>query len=100
MLEKKLDIKQNREGDILTCALSGWLDPNTSPQFLEQVDISGIKKIIVDLKDIEYVFSAGLRAFLILQKKMSEQDGTLRIVNVPPSIRSIFEYAGFESMID
>ena len=100
MLEKKLDIKQFKDGEILTCALSGWLDPNTSPQFLEQVNISGVKKIVVDLKGIEYVFSAGLRAFLILQKKMDEQDGTLRIVNVPPSIRSIFEYAGFESMID
>ena len=52
------------------------------------------------MKQVEYVFSAGLRTFLILQRKLEEQDGSLKLVNVPSNIKSIFEFAGFDSMID
>lgn len=100
MLEKQLKIEQIKNDKTLTCVLSGWLDPNTSPRLIEEINTEGITQLIFDLRQIEYVFSAGLRAFLILQKKMNEQSGTLRITNVPATIRSIFEYAGFESMID
>ena len=97
---KQIEIKQTKNGDVLTCKLKGWLDPNTSPELLAAVDIKGLKELIFDLKEVEYVFSAGLRAFLQLQKMMDAQNGKMKLINVADSIRSIFEYTGFESMLE
>ena len=97
---KTLKIKQKKENDTLTCTLSGWLDPNTSPDLLNKINFQGIKKIIFDMQNVEYVFSSGLRAFLQIQKVMDEQGGKILLINVSDSIRSIFEYTGFESMLE
>ncbi len=97
---KNLNIEYAKEDDTITCKLAGWLDPNTSPELLNKIDLTNTKKLIIDMKQVEYVFSAGLRTFLILQRKLEEQDGSLKLVNVPSNIKSIFEFAGFDSMID
>ena len=97
---KQLEIKQTKKDDVLTCKLKGWLDPNTSPELLAAVDVKGLSKLIFDMKDVEYVFSAGLRAFLQLQKMMDAQNGEMKLINVSDSIRSIFEYTGFGSMLE
>ena len=98
--EKSLKVEQTKNGDVLTCKLSGWLDPNTSPEFLQKIDLDGIQTLIVDMKNVEYVFSAGLRAFMQLQRVLDEKNGKLKLVNVADTIRSIFEYTGFESMLE
>lgn len=96
---KGLKIKQVREGKTLTCILNGWLDPNTSPQLIN-VDLTDVKELIFDMKGVEYVFSAGLRAFLMLQKMITEQGGTITLVNVSDDIRNIFEYTGFDELLE
>ena len=100
MENKELLIEQKRENNILTCKLEGWLDPNTSPELLEKVDLSGISSLIFDLEKVEYVFSAGLRAFLIFQRYIEANNGTMKLINVPDSIRFIFEDTGLESMLE
>ena len=100
MENKTLEIKQQKDHEKLVCSLSGWLDPNTSPELINKLNLNGVKELIFDMKNVEYVFSAGLRAFLILQKMMDNQNGTMKLINVSDSIRSIFEYTGFESMLE
>ncbi len=95
-----LKIKQIRDGNTLTCKLTGWLDPNTSPDLISKIDLNGITLLVFDMKDIEYVFSSGIRAFLILQKMLAPVNGSVKLINVSDNIRSIFEYTGLESMID
>ena len=58
-----MEIVKTREGDKLTLALSGRLDTLTAPQ-LETViknELDGAKDLVLDLKDLIYVSSAGLR---------------------------------------
>ena len=98
--EKKLNVEQSLKDNILTVKLTGWLDPNTSPLLLEEIKTDNIAKLIFDMKNVEYVFSAGLRAFLIFQKQMDEHNGQMQLINVSDQIRLIFEYAGFESMLE
>lgn len=96
---KGLDIKQVRDGKKLTCVLTGWLDPNTSPQLID-IDLSDIKELVFDMKGVEYVFSAGLRAFLMLQRMITDQGGTIKLINVSDDIRNIFEYTGFDELLE
>ncbi len=97
---KNLHIEQSKENDTLTCKLKGWLDPNTSPDLINKLDLTDINHLVFDMKKVEYVFSAGLRTFLILQRKIEEKNGKLSLINVPDNVKMIFEFAGFASMID
>jgi anti-anti-sigma factor len=97
---KNLIIEQIREGNKLTCKLAGWLDPNTSPNLITQIDVKDLELLVFDMKNIEYVFSSGLRSFLILQKMMEPTGGRIKLINVSDDIRNIFEYTGFESMLE
>ena len=97
--EKILKIEQSKEGDKLICKLSGWLDPNTSPDLFEKIDLPGVNSLIFDMKNVEYVFSSGIRAFLILQKQLEMQGGAIKLINVSDDIRNIFEYTGLESIL-
>jgi anti-sigma B factor antagonist len=96
---KELTIEQIRDGKKLTCALTGWLDPNTSPQLIN-INLDGVDELIFDMKGVEYVFSAGLRSFLMLQKMMEQHGGTIKLIRVSDEIRSIFEYTGFDEMLE
>ena len=100
MENKDLIIEQKVENDTLTCKLTGCLDPNTSPELLDKVDLTDIKHLILDLSGVEYVFSSGLRVMLIFQYIMDSQNGTIKLINVPDSVRFIFEDTGLEKMLE
>ena len=97
---KKLEIEQVKDGQVLTCKLTGWLDPNTSPDLVSKINLKGVTSLVFDMSNVEYVFSSGIRAFLLLQKTLEPVDGTVKLIHVPDNIREIFEYAGLESLLD
>ncbi|MBQ7660102.1 MAG: STAS domain-containing protein [Alphaproteobacteria bacterium] len=98
--DKSLTIAQKKENDTLYITLKGWLDPNTSPMLVNGIDISDVLHVVFDLSAVEYVFSAGLRAFIQIKRTMDEKNGSITLKNVSPSIRSIFEYTGLESLLE
>lgn len=100
MDSKELKIEQKKDGGKLFCKLSGWLDPNTSPMLIEQVDLTEVNFLSFDLSDVEYVFSSGLRAFLVFQKMIEERGGTMKITNIPEQIRFVFEDTGLDKMLE
>ncbi len=100
MESKELKIEQIRENGNLTCKLTGWLDPNTSPDLVEKIDLTDVKMLVLDMSNVEYVFSAGLRALLMLERMLDVQNGKIKLINIPEQIRFIFEDTGFESMLE
>ena len=97
---KELKIEQVKEGNKLVCKLDGWLDPNTSSELVEKVNLAGVEVLVFDMTNVEYVFSSGIRAFLMFQKMLEPVNGSVKLVNVSDNIRTIFEYAGLESLLD
>ena len=81
--------------------LLGRLGTNTSSDFNEIVknNLVGIKELILDLKELEYVSSAGLRVILLAQKIMENQ-GRMIITNANESILEIFRITGFNDILD
>ena len=57
---------------------------------------------VIDLARLEYIASAGLRVFLLTQKrvKAAGADNGLKLINLSPSIYDIFHYAGFDQILD
>lgn len=55
---------------------------------------------VLDLAELEYIASAGLRVFLLTQKRLRGTGINLRLINVRPQIHEIFRYAGFDRILD
>ena len=98
-----LDIELKQQGGILIYKLSGRLDGKTSDD-LEQTIFSridsDIKGIILDMKLLEYVSSAGLRVILILKKESNAKNITFSICELQKTVKQVFQIAGFSSFID
>ena len=80
--------------------LAGRLDTITSPQLEEELSTlpENIEELILDLKDLEYVSSAGLRVFLNAQKQMSVK-GKMALRNVNEEIMEVLDMTGFTQIL-
>ena len=83
-----------------TIRLAGRLDTITAPDLDKTIneDIKGTKNLVIDLKDIEYVSSAGLRVILAAQKKM-DKVGAMKVTNVCQEVMEVFEVTGFTDIL-
>ena len=91
-----LNITDRREDNALTLALEGRLDTTTAPE-LETVlneQLGDATELVFDMKDLEYISSAGLRVLLSTQKRMNRR-GSMKVVGVSETIMEIFEITGF-----
>ena len=87
-----MEIKKIREGAKLMLAPVGRIDTMTAPE-LEAVSLDGVEELVLDLAEIRYISSAGLRVMLSAQKKMAGK--SMKIENANPTVREVFEIAGF-----
>ena len=82
--------------------LENRLDSNNAKFVQEEID-EKLKKsddlskevLIFDLRDLNYISSAGLRVFLYFRKKVKE----INVINVQPSVYDIFEVTGFVDLL-
>ena len=94
-----IDVKKN--GDEVTLAVVGRLDTLTSPALDKVVseECDGATVIIMDMKELEYISSAGLRVLLGTHKKM-QRVGFLRLTNVGESVMEVLEMTGFADILE
>ena len=95
-----MNILKQKEGSALTIGLEGRLDTVTAPQLEGELrtDLDGVTELILDLKDLDYISSAGLRVLLSTQKTMNRQ-GSMTIRNVKPEIMEIFDVTGLVDIL-
>ncbi len=79
--------------------INGRIDSFTSPGLLEklnEITSDNRFKIVLDLKDVSFVSSAGLRVFIDIQKTCKKQNrGEVILANVPQRVYETLELAGF-----
>ncbi len=95
-----MTINKTCENNKLKIALEGRLDTTTAPQLDEEVKNidDNITSVLMDIENLEYVSSAGLRVILSLHKKMMKKDGLI-IKNVNDTIKEVFEITGFSDIL-
>ena len=96
-----MTITKQAEGKKLTLALEGRLDTTTAPELEAELNASldGITDLVLDMKDLVYLSSAGLRVVLAAQKRMNKQ-GHMTGKNVCADIMEVFEITGFVDILD
>ena len=95
-----MEIKKALDGTTLTVKLEGRLDTTTSPKLEEELmgSVDGVTCLVMDLEELEYISSAGLRVFLAMQKIMNKQ-GEMICKNVNETVMDVFEVTGFSDVL-
>ena len=93
-----IEIKRSTEETIIE--LKGRLDTTTAPALDKTIndDIGDTKNLILDVKGLEYISSAGLRVLLGAQKKL-QKVGSMRVINVCEAVMEVFEMTGFADIL-
>ena len=93
-----IEIKKNEQQTIIEVA--GRLDTITAPTLDKTInqDVADAKNLVLDLKALEYISSAGLRVLLSAQKKM-QKIGSMTVKNVCPEVMEVFEMTGFADIL-
>lgn len=82
--------------DVTTVILSGRLDTTTAPELeaFANDNLNGVKDLVLDMENLEYISSAGLRVILKMQKLMNQQ-GSMKLIHVSDSVMEVFDITGF-----
>ena len=93
-----IEIKKNAEATIIEVA--GRLDTMTATTLDKTIneDIGEVKNLVLDLKGLEYISSAGLRVLLGAQKKM-QKIGSMKVTNVCGVVMEVLEMTGFADIL-
>lgn len=96
-----VEITVEQEGDIYIIILEGRLDAATTPvvekKLAALLDIA--KKIVVDLTDIVYLSSAGMRLLISMTKKLHGKGGEVCFFGMSDDVLEIIKMAGFERIL-
>lgn len=95
-----MEIKTNTEGSTLTISVSGRVDTVTAPELEAGLKFGDATKVVIDLADVPYMSSAGLRLMLTAHKTMMAKGGTLHIAGVQPSVKEVFDITGFSDILN
>ena len=95
-----LNISRTREDSKLCVAVEGRLDTTTAPELEASLkeDLENVTDLVIDLSDLEYISSAGLRVLLAAQKTMMKQ-GNMVVTHPNEVISEIFEVTGFSDIL-
>lgn len=87
------------ENNVLTIYLTGNVDSNNAEQVGTEIDeirsANPEGALVLDLEELKYISSAGLRQILRLKKKEKE----FKLINVNSDIYEIFDMTGFAEMM-
>ena len=84
--------------DVTIVEAYGRLDSTTAEEFgdrLTSLVQGGCRALVVDLKNIAYISSAGFRALLIANRATAEKEGQLALCGVIGEVKRLFDIGNF-----
>ncbi|MBP3810687.1 MAG: STAS domain-containing protein [Saccharofermentans sp.] len=96
-----MEFKTTKEDTKLTVAIEGRLDTLSAPDLEKglEPELAGITDLVLDLKDLEYISSAGLRVLLGLAQVMEKQ-GDMKVINPGDAVMDVFSVTGFDDILN
>jgi anti-anti-sigma factor len=108
-----MEVTVHKTADIVTLSLAGKLDSTTAKTFEEKILTridSGDRRFIIDVAELNYISSAGLRVFALAGKRLNSANGKLVLCGfkktipyytlnrIPDPVREVFDTSGFSSI--
>ena len=96
-------IQDDRRNEVARLALRGELDLATAPELdehLMRVEQDGVRAVLLDLRDLTFVDSTGLRTFLGAQRRAEENGHRLALIGANDQLRKLLQITKTEHVVD
>lgn len=86
----------------LVISLEGRLDTMTSPELEQSIrtELDTLQGLAIDLTNLEYVSSSGLRVFLFTFKETTKRGVSFKLIHPNDYVMEVFETTGFTDLLD
>jgi anti-anti-sigma factor len=84
-------------------ALEGRLDARSTTTALAPVNAAlsaGARTILIDLQQVTFLSSSGLRALLLVRRELNERHGALALCGLQPQVEEVFAMTGFAQVFE
>ena len=98
-----MSFKIVQRGDISVVKLTGEVDASNAMDLrksLQRLIDSSHTKILVDLKDVNYIDSTGLGILVMAYKLARGRNGSIKFSNVSPHISKLFELTNVNKLFE
>lgn len=87
--------------NVTTVAITGRVDSTTADSLttrLGEIVRSGAARLVIDLKEVSYISSAGFRTLLITERAVGQVSGAMVLCGVAGEMQHLFEVSGFSEL--
>lgn len=104
MSDHQFELQAEELGGALVIRVSGRIDGVNAQMFQTDLDQQATDSaeshaVILDLEDLTYISSAGLRSVLLLAKSLKGKNKQFALCSLPDTIQEIIEITGFDKII-
>lgn len=93
-----MDLREEAVGDITVLEVKGRIDSGTAPVLGEKLTaLLGApgRRLVLDLRQIDYISSAGFRILLLSAKRADEAGNRFVLCGISGKVRQLFDLGGF-----
>ena len=93
-----MDLREDSLGDITVLEVKGRIDSTTAPAFGEKLTgtlATPRRRLVLDLRQLEYISSAGFRVLLLAAKRAEEAGSRFVLCGISGKVRQLFDLGGF-----
>ncbi len=95
-------IETERDGPVLSVKLQGRLDGSSSNELFGGVEAAiddDDSAVVIDMAQLAYISSAGLRVLLMLSRMLEERNVRFAVCSLSKQISEVFDITGFDKVI-
>lgn len=96
-----ITIAEEQDGGVTIVGIKGRVDNTTATSFEERLTgllRSGRNRVVIDLKHLAYISSAGCRALLVAAKLAHTNNGRLALCSLPAEVTRVLELGGLTDL--
>jgi anti-anti-sigma factor len=96
-----MNLRDEKESGFVIVFASGSIDAVTSPNLEKHLSAfveEGETRLILDLTDVDYISSAGLKAILKTRQRL-QKEGKLIVTRPQKWVAEVFRMAGFAAIV-
>lgn len=96
-----MEIDNERLNEVTVVTVDGRFDATGAPEMeshCKQLLAEGSKRWVLDLGNLVYISSAGLRSLLVLAKTLKAAGGAMVLCQLTPMVREVMDISGFDKI--
>jgi anti-sigma B factor antagonist len=95
-----MELSEAKTGNATVLRIVGRVDGSVSKTLEEKLTdiVSRDKNVVVDLGEMAFISSAGLRSLLVAAKRSRAVQGNIALSSLKAEVREVFDISGFSTL--